>query len=129
MSEHDRLKRLVAEEEGDDAEETLEARLTELNDLDDEASVGLDEDLRTLSALANRTRYHIVRVLVQADADELTVGELDAILEVSQSAVSHALAELLDADLVERRSEGTWRYYTASDRARELVETLEATRD
>lgn len=129
MSEYDRLKRLVAEEEGDDAEEALEARLTELDDLDDAASVGLDADLRALSALANRTRYHIVRVLVQADADELTVGELDAILEVSQSAVSHALAELLDAGLVERRSEGTWRYYTATDRARELVQTLEATRD
>ena len=129
MSEYDRLKRLVAAEEGDDAEEALEARLTELDDLDDEASVGLEADLRALSALANRTRYHIVRVLVQADADELTVGELDAILDVSQSAGSHALAELLDAGLVSRRSEGTWRYYTASDRARDLVETLESTRD
>lgn len=128
MSEYERLRRLVAGDDGD-TEAALERRLTELDDIDDAAAVGLDGDLRTLKALGNRTRYRIVRVLVAADREALTVGELDAVLAVSQSAISHALATLADAGLVERRSEGTWRYYTDTERARRLVAALEATRD
>jgi DNA-binding transcriptional ArsR family regulator len=51
------------------------------------------------------------------------------VVDVSDSAVSHALADLLDADLVTRRKHGTWRYYEATERARALLAALDATRE
>lgn len=122
MSNDDRLRRLVAAEDGDDSEPAVEGRLTELNDLDTRATAGMDADLSTLNALANPTRFHIVRLL--AEDGELTVGELDAIVEVSQSAISHALGDLNEAGLVERRRDGTWRYYRSTDQAERIVDVL-----
>lgn len=124
MAEHDRLERLVAAE----GEDTLEERLAALDDLEDEASRGLDADLDVLGALAGETRYFLVRLLVAADR-ELTVGELDAVVGVSQSAISHALGELSAAGLVERRRKGTWRYYRPTDRVERLVAVLGAIRE
>lgn len=118
MVDRERLQRLVAAEGGDGVED----RLTDLNDLDSRASEGMDADLDTLGAVANPTRYHVVRLLVEDG--ELTVGELDAIVEVSQSAISHALADLVEAGLVQRRREGTWRYYRATDAAERVVDVL-----
>lgn len=122
MSDRDRLRRLVATEEGDDSDAAVEGRLTDLNDLDTRASAGMEADLATLNALANPTRYHIVRLLVEDG--ELTVGELDAIVGVSQSAISHALSDLVEAGLAERRRDGTWRYYRSTDQAERIVGVL-----
>lgn len=127
MPEHDRLRRLVAAEEGDDSDEALEGRLTDLNDLDTRASTGVDADLAILNALANPTRYHVVRLLVEDG--ELTVGELDAIVEVSQSAISHALSDLVETGLVDRRRDGTRRYYRSTDLSERVVEVLGELRD
>jgi len=118
MVDRERIQRLVETEGGD----SVEDRLTALNDLDSRASEGMDADLATLGAIANPTRYHVVRLLVKDG--EVTVGELDAIVEVSQSAISHALGDLVDAGLVERRREGTWRYYRATDAAERVVDAL-----
>jgi DNA-binding transcriptional ArsR family regulator len=48
---------------------------------------------------------------------------------VSESAVSHALADLVDAGLVDRRKAGKWRYYRTTDRAARLLDALDATRE
>jgi ArsR family transcriptional regulator len=70
----------------------------------------IDQDIQVLSALANRTRYGVLRVLASADS-EVCACNLAPPLDVSQSTVSHALATLYDAGLVDRRKEGRWRYY------------------
>ena len=76
-------------------------------------------ELALLSVLADETRYRILRILLESD--ERCVCELDALLDVSDSAVSHALRKLVAADLVSRRKEGRWRIYAATDRAERLV--------
>lgn len=81
-------------------------------------------ELDLLSVLADPTRYRILRML--ADTEELCVCELDAVLDVSDSAISHALRRLVDADLVTRRKEGRWRIYASTNRAERLLETVAA---
>ena len=113
----DRLRRLLDDELGDCREADVEARLDDLRELD--AATGderVAERVRVLSALASDTRYRIVQLLAAADGDRC-VCELSPLLDVSDSAISHALSELTDAELVARRKDGKWRYYRTTDRA------------
>ncbi len=84
-------------------------------------------DVRTLAALGNDTRYEALRLIADAD-DAVCVCELEPVLGVSQGAVSQALSRLFGADLVDRRKEGRWRYYTATPRAERLLRALDDTR-
>jgi len=127
MVDDDSLQRLVEAEEGASGEDAVDARLAELDELDSRVAAGMDAELATVSALANPTRYHIVKLL--SAGGERTVGELDAVVGVSQSAISHALSDLSDAGLVERRREGTWRYYDTTDDAERLLDLLDELRD
>ncbi|MDY6780265.1 MAG: metalloregulator ArsR/SmtB family transcription factor, partial [Halobacteria archaeon] len=102
MSEaDDRLRKLVAQSRDVDdcCDEDVDERLSQLRELRDSSAEGLDEDVEVLSALANGTRYSVVRLLVEAD-EELCVCEITPLFDVSESAVSHALAELSEAGLV-----------------------------
>lgn len=69
-------------------------------------------DLRTLldffKALANESRLRIVGLLASREA---TVGELAALLTLSEPTVSHHLTRLRELGLVERRVEGTTHTY------------------
>jgi ubiquinone/menaquinone biosynthesis C-methylase UbiE/DNA-binding transcriptional ArsR family regulator len=64
--------------------------------------------LDSLSALADPTRCRMLRLL---DRQELTVGELGAVLQLPQSTVSRHLKTLADAEWVTSRRDGTSRYY------------------
>ncbi|NHN40715.1 winged helix-turn-helix transcriptional regulator [Halorubellus sp. JP-L1] len=87
------------------------------------------EDVQTLAALGNDTRYEALRMVADADADGVCGCDLEPALGVSQGAVSQALSKLHAAGLLDRRKEGRWRYYTATERARRLLDVLEETRD
>lgn len=127
--ETDRLRSLLADELGESSRTDVSRRLAELDELLDDADVARTaEDVRVLSVLGNETRYRIVRLLVTADDDELAVCEFEPLLDVSESAVSHALSTLADADLIERRKEGKWRYYRATPLAERLLGALDADR-
>lgn len=120
----DRLEALVADEIDDCCEEDVEEKRDELRKLRVSVDESFDaEDVRALSALGDETRYRLVRALVEKD--EMCVCEFDAVLDVSESAVSHALSTLRDAGLVEREKRGRWRYYTATDKAKTVLEALE----
>lgn len=124
MSEaSDRLERYLTETDG----AALDDRLAELDELEALATTHAAEDVPLLSVLADRTRYGLVRALVEVD-DELAVCELWPLFEVSESAVSHALGDLVEAGLAERRDDGKWRHYEATDRAGQLLAALDATR-
>jgi len=77
-----------------------------------------------LSALANETRYTLVRVMVAA-GEELCVCELNAVVDVSESGLSHALSKLVEAGLVDGRKDGRWKQYRATNRAVALVTVIE----
>ena len=116
-----RIRRLITDELGDCCDEDVEQRLAELQSLAETAFE--DDGIRPIFAvLGNETRYRIARALAVAD-EELCVCELEPLVDVSESAVSHALSDLVDAGLITRRKEGNWRYYTSTDLADSLFET------
>jgi len=122
-----RLRRLLADELGKCCDADVEARIDELQGLTAALPADRDADLAALSALSDGTRHDIVRYLAAADG-ELCVCELSPLVDVSDSAISHALSDLHDAGLVTRRKEGTWRHYDATDRAERLLDALDDTR-
>lgn len=121
----DRLQRYLADELGECRSDDVECRLDELSTLEtalDGTQVPAEFDV--LSALANETRYTLVRVLVAA-GEELCVCELHAVVDVSESGLSHALSQLINAGLIDGRKDGRWRKYRATNRAITLVTVLE----
>jgi len=122
-----RLRRLLAEELGECCDADVQARIDELEELAAATPAGRERDLAALAALSDGTRHDIVRYLAGAD-EELCVCELSPLVDVSDSAISHALSDLHDAGLVTRRKEGTWRHYDATDRAEGLLDALDDTR-
>ena len=121
----DRLQRYLEDELEGCRDEDVDRRLDELETL--EAALGserVDAELSVLSALANETRHTLVRVLVAA-GEELCVCELNAVVDVTESGLSHALSQLVDAGLVDGRKEGRWKKYRATNRAVALVTVLE----
>lgn len=124
----DRLRRYLEDELGECRNEDLQERLAELDNLEsvlDESVVS--KDVQTLSALGNETRYRLVRLLVEAD-EALCVCEITPLVDVSDSAVSHALSTLADAGLVTKHKEGRWRKYRATRRASALLTVLDGSR-
>ncbi|MEY7847721.1 ArsR/SmtB family transcription factor [Natrarchaeobius sp. A-rgal3] len=122
-----RLRRYLEDDVGECRDDDLEVRLAELDRLDEAVDeTAFDADVAALSALANETRYRIVRLLVAADS-ELCVCEIAPLMDVSQSAISHALSQLLEAGLVTRRKDGKWRKYEPTHRAIALVAALDGT--
>ncbi|ELZ25778.1 ArsR family transcriptional regulator [Halosimplex carlsbadense 2-9-1] len=122
-----RLRRLLAEELEDCCDADVAARIDELEALAAATPTDRERDLAALSTLSDGTRHDIVRYLAAADG-ELCVCELSPLVDVSDSAISHALSDLRDAGLVTRRKEGTWRHYDATDRAERLLDALDDTR-
>jgi len=123
----DRLRRLLEDELGECRTDDLEARIEELDEL--EAGTPLERasaDARVFGALGSETRYRLARLLVAAPED-LCVCELTPLVDVSDSAVSHALSELVDAGLATRRKEGRWHYYDATERTAALLSALDGT--
>nr|WP_198292364.1 metalloregulator ArsR/SmtB family transcription factor [Haladaptatus paucihalophilus] len=124
MDETTRIRRLLTDELGECCDADVERRLGELESLADTA-FGDDAVRPVFAVLGNETRYRLTRALVAA-GDELCVCELEPLVDVSESAVSHALSDLVAAGLLVRRKEGNWRYYAATSLAAELFATAES---
>ena len=128
MSSTERLQRYLSNKRGGCGEKEVAQRLDELEELD--AAAGgpdLESDVGVLSALSNETRYKIVRILHVADG-ELCVCEFSPLLDVSDSAISHALSQLTDSGLLSRRKDGKWRKYRTTARANALLVALDGSR-
>ena len=123
-----RLRRYLEDELGTCQNEDLQKRLAELDDLESVLDGGTaGTDVAMFSALGDETRYRLVRLLVASD-DELCVCEITPLVDVSDSAVSHALSTLTDAGLVTKRKDGRWRKYRATKRATALLTVLDGSR-
>jgi len=121
----DRLRSLVADEVGECCDEDVEEKRDGLEKLRRTVEESFDPtDVRVLSVLGDETRYRIVRALAESEK-EMCVCEFDLVLDVSESAVSHAFRELYDKGLVQREKRGRWRYYETTDRAEAILDALE----
>lgn len=124
----ERLERLITDQEGECCTADIEAHIETLERHVSDFPSDISRDHATLKALSNDTRYTIARLLASAGR-ELCVCEITPVVDVSDSAVSHALSDLYAAGLVTRRKDGTWRYYAATDRATALLDALDRTRE
>jgi ArsR family transcriptional regulator len=78
---------------------------------------------RTLKAVADPTRLKIIRALSH---HELCVCELMLLLDAQQSAVSHHLRILKDANLVVERRQGKWSFHRLEgERLRAVLKALD----
>jgi DNA-binding transcriptional ArsR family regulator len=129
MSESNgRLRRLLESDVSGCCDSDIDDRRAELDSLRERAFVGdTTRDRAALSALGDETRYRLIRLLAATD-DPLCVCELEPLVDVSESAVSHALSDLVDAGLVTRSKAGRWRYYGTTARARAVLDALDETR-
>jgi len=119
-----RLERLLADDLGECCDADVQQRLDELEALADDALAG-DDARPVFAVLGDETRYRLARVLATDDG-ERCVCELEPLVDVGESAVSHALSDLVDAGLLARRKEGNWRYYASTDLADDLFATADA---
>ena len=125
--ETDRLRRFMSDGMEDCCDADVEARIETLRGYGSAVEPALDGDLTALKTLGNETRYRVARLLATA-GEELCVCEITPAVDVSDSAVSHALSDLHDAGLVTRRKEGRWRHYETTPRANALLTALDESR-
>lgn len=81
-------------------------------------------DVDVFAALANDTRYEILRLIMSADGS-VCGCELEPHLDVAQSSVSQSLSRLRKAGLLSRTKQGRWRYYDTTPLAEALLETVD----
>jgi ArsR family transcriptional regulator, arsenate/arsenite/antimonite-responsive transcriptional repressor len=91
-----------------------------------------DETLdRALHAIADSTRRRILKALKEgaksagSEARCLCAGEIEEHIRLSQPTISHHMAILTKAGLVEASKRGQWRWYRRNEKAiRQVVKTL-----
>jgi DNA-binding transcriptional ArsR family regulator len=93
---------------------------------------------RALHAIADPTRRRILLVLKQSGGEKtpapkhihsscLCGGDIEARVHLSQPTISHHMAILTKAGLVEAVKQGQWRWYRRNEKAlRRLVKSLRA---
>ena len=88
---------------------------------------------RTLHAIADPTRRRILGALKQRGASSagkksgLCAGDIEERVQLSQPTISHHMAILTKAGLVEAVKQGQWRWYRRNEKAlRRLVKSLRA---
>ena len=79
------------------------------------------------SAMGTEPRLRILRLLLSAHPDGMTVGDIGTELGIPGSTLSHHLEKLKNEDLVSVRRESTWLWYSANtETLRELLGFLYA---
>lgn len=78
-----------------------------------------------LAEMGNVTRLSIFRLLVKAGPQGLSVGEIQELLQVPGSTLSHHISRLVNVGLIEQRRQSRTLYCTARiDELRELIDYL-----
>jgi ArsR family transcriptional regulator, arsenate/arsenite/antimonite-responsive transcriptional repressor len=73
----------------------------------------LERHAEQLSALGHPVRLRILRHVVQAGTDGSPAGEIQSVVDIPASTLSHHLKRLVEAGLMTTRHEGTFHYFTA----------------
>lgn len=72
----------------------------------------LKDAARCLKKLGNPTRLEVIRLLVRAGPDGLSVGEVQRRLDIPASTLSHHILHLVGAGLVRQQRQGRILYCT-----------------
>jgi ArsR family transcriptional regulator, arsenate/arsenite/antimonite-responsive transcriptional repressor len=75
----------------------------------------VDQSVGVLKALADPTRLQMVGVLKRS-SQPVCICDFTAAFELSQPTISHHMAKLRKAGLVEVTKAGIWAYYRLTDR-------------
>ena len=86
---------------------------------DDEAAA----TAQLFKALADPARVRIVNLLARSESP-VCACEFIPILGLAQATVSHHLAKLTDAGLLEREQRGKWAYFSLKPEASERLENI-----
>jgi DNA-binding transcriptional ArsR family regulator len=73
----------------------------------------LEQHAGQLGALGHPIRLAILRYVVQAGPEGAAAGAIQSHVDLPASTLSHHLGRLVDAGVMNTRSEGTFHYYTA----------------
>ena len=73
----------------------------------------IDDAVTALSALAQKTRLSIFRLLVEAGPEGIPAGRIGEALDAAPATLSFHLKELSHAGLVSSRQDGRFIYYAA----------------
>ena len=119
-----RLQNYLVDQLDECADSDVEQRAEYLLELGARVEPDAESDVSVFSALANGTRYGILRVLDRAD-EELCVCEINVAIDASEATISQGLSQLVAAGLVGRRKDGRWRKYRATTRATALLATFD----
>ncbi|MBK6695929.1 MAG: helix-turn-helix transcriptional regulator [Myxococcales bacterium] len=85
----------------------------------------LERHAQQLSALGHPVRLKILRFVVQSGQPGVAAGDIQAHVDLPASTLSHHLKRLVDAELFQTRSEGTFLFYSARyDALRGLTDYL-----
>jgi ArsR family transcriptional regulator, arsenate/arsenite/antimonite-responsive transcriptional repressor len=71
----------------------------------------VDQSVEVLKALADPTRLQMIGILKRA-AQPVCICDFTAVFDLSQPTISHHMARLKDAGLVDVTREGIWAYYS-----------------
>jgi ArsR family transcriptional regulator len=75
----------------------------------------VDASVELLKALADPTRLQMIGVLKRS-AQPLCICDFTAAFDLSQPTISHHMAKLRDAGLIEVTKVGIWAHYRLADR-------------
>lgn len=85
---------------------------------------------RALDAIADPTRRKILQALREGSKntkEPLCAGDIEERVRLSQPTISHHMAILTKAGLVEATRQGQWRWYRRDEKAiRQMLKTLKA---
>lgn len=62
--------------------------------------MGTEEAATALAKLGHPVRLQIVQILVQAGEEGLSVGEIQALVDIPASTLSHHISHLVSGDLI-----------------------------
>jgi DNA-binding transcriptional ArsR family regulator len=82
-----------------------------------------EETAEVLKALGEPTRLSMVRALWAAEAP-ICICDFTAAMELSQPTISHHMAKLKTAGLVESSKQGVWVYYRLREDLRPAIRNL-----
>ena len=87
----------------------------------------VDQSVEVLKALADPTRLQMVGILKRSP-DPVCICDFTAAFDLSQPTISHHMARLKDAGLVEVTKAGIWAYYRVASqldaKTRALLDVL-----
>jgi len=83
----------------------------ELKDSFEDLSSNFAACRKTLAAMGDETRQHLILEMLQMNATGTRVGDITDTTDLSRPAVSHHLQILKDSGIVKMRKKGTMTYY------------------